>query len=87
EQPEFRDYAKRVETFNAWPYLQREEKTFVTPSSMAIHGFYFSGFNDGVTCFYCGNTLVGWSEAICDTNEHIVRLEHARFFPCRFITF
>lgn len=45
------------------------------------------GPNDGVTCFYCGNTLVDWSTAIVSTNENIVQLEHARFFPCRFVTY
>lgn len=52
----------------------------------SIGGMCHLGPDDGVTCFYCGNTLVGWSEMIRSKNEHIVRLEHARFFPCRFIT-
>lgn len=47
----------------------------------------FLGPDDGVTCFYCGNTLVDWSSAIRSTNENIVQLEHARFFPCRFINY
>ncbi len=45
------------------------------------------GPDDGVTCFYCGNTLIYWSETIRSTNENIVQLEHARFFPCRFIIY
>ncbi|CAF3876100.1 unnamed protein product [Rotaria sp. Silwood1] len=45
------------------------------------------GSNDGVTCFYCGNTLTDWSTTIHDTNKIIVQLEHARFFPCRFIRY
>jgi hypothetical protein len=49
--------------------------------------YFLLGPNDGVTCFYCGNTLVDWSAAICSTNENIVQLEHARFFPCRFVTY
>ncbi|CAF1037005.1 unnamed protein product [Rotaria sordida] len=87
EQPDFSDYSERLQTFHSWPYLQQEENTFVTPSLLAKHGFYFSGPDDGVTCFYCGNTLTNWSEAIHDTNQNIVQLEHARFFPCRFITY
>jgi hypothetical protein len=47
----------------------------------------YLGPNDGVTCFYCGNTLIYWSELIYSRNENIVQLEHARFFPCRFITY
>ena len=45
------------------------------------------GPGDGVTCFYCGNTLTDWSELIDSSNESIVRLEHARFFPCRFVMY
>jgi hypothetical protein len=43
EQPEFSDYSVRLETFQTWPHLQQEGNTFVTPSAMAKHGFYFSG--------------------------------------------
>ncbi|CAF3984578.1 unnamed protein product, partial [Adineta steineri] len=87
EEPNFNDYTTRLETFHSWPYLQQNENTFVTPSTMAKHGFYYSGINDGVTCFYCGNTLIDWSETIRSSNESIVQLEHARFFPCRFINY
>ncbi|CAF0978981.1 unnamed protein product [Rotaria sordida] len=87
EQPDFSDYYVRLQTFHSWPYLQQGENTFVTPPLLAKHGFYFSGPDDGVTCFYCGNILTNWSEAIHDTNKNIVQLEHARFFPCRFITY
>lgn len=87
EQPEFSDYMTRLQTFDTWPYSQEKENTFVTSSNMAEHGFYFSAPNDSVTCFYCGNTLVNWSDIIHSSNENIVQLEHARFFPCRFITY
>ena len=40
-----------------------------------------------MTCFYCGNTITDWLEAIQSTNKNIVQLEHARFFPCRFINY
>ncbi len=43
EQPDFSDYTIRLQTFHSWPLLQQEENTFVTPSSMAKHGFYYSG--------------------------------------------
>ncbi|CAF0770096.1 unnamed protein product [Rotaria sp. Silwood1] len=87
EEPDFSDYNVRLQTFNSWPYLQERANTFVTPQLLANNGFYFSGPNDGVTCFYCGNTLTNWSEAVHDTNKNIVQLEHSRFFPCRFITY
>jgi hypothetical protein len=87
EQPDFSDYTIRLQSFQSWPYSHQEENTSITPSIMAKHGFYFSGPNDGVTCFYCGNTLIDWKTLINSTNEYIVQLEHARFFPCRFITY
>ncbi|UJR09177.1 hypothetical protein I4U23_013425 [Adineta vaga] len=92
EEPEFSQYASRLQSFESWPALQSHrnnaaQNTHVTSQTMAKHGFFFSGPKDGVTCFYCGNTLVDWSEAICSTNENIVQLEHARFFPCRFVTY
>ncbi len=87
EQPDFSDYTIRLQSFQSWPYSQQENNNFATPSIMAKHGFYHSGPNDGVTCFYCGNTLIDWKDLIESTNENIVQLEHARFFPCRFITY
>jgi hypothetical protein len=87
EQTDFCDYTIRLQSFQTWPYSQQQENTFITPSTMAKHGFYFSGPNDGVTCFYCGNTLIDWKKLMNSTNEAIVQLEHARFFPCRFITY
>ncbi|CAF3816337.1 unnamed protein product [Rotaria sordida] len=90
EEPEYINYTTRLQSFETWPDLLQIntiQKTFVTPQTMAKHGFYFSGPDDGVTCFYCGNTLVDWSSAIRSTNENIVQLEHARFFPCRFVIY
>jgi len=40
-----------------------------------------------VTCFYCGNSLTAWSDLIDSRDENIVQLEHAKFFPCRFINY
>ncbi|CAF1034016.1 unnamed protein product [Adineta ricciae] len=92
EEPEYNQYSMRLQSLESWPPLERftadsAQKTFVTPETMAKHGFFFSGPDDGVTCFYCGNTLVNWADAIASTNENIVQLEHARFFPCRFVTY
>ncbi|CAF3130984.1 unnamed protein product [Rotaria sp. Silwood2] len=91
EEPEYINYTIRLQSFESWsdlhPQINGAQKTFVTPQTMSKHGFYFSGPNDGVTCFYCGNTLVDWSSAICSTNENIVQFEHARFFPCRFVIY
>ncbi|CAF1564103.1 unnamed protein product, partial [Adineta ricciae] len=85
EQPDFIDYSTRLQSFQSWPHRQQLTNTFVTPAALAEHGFYYSGPQDGVTCFYCGNTLTDWADAIQSSNDKIVQLEHARFFPCRFI--
>jgi hypothetical protein len=103
EHREFTEYTTRFETLDSWPQGAKAQNSFVTPAIMAKHGFYFSGLincfdsvgkscfilgpNDGVTCFYCGNILTDWLEAMCSTNKNIVQLEHARFFPCRFIEY
>jgi hypothetical protein len=48
EEPEYINYATRLQSFDTWPDLQQQtnlaQKTFVTPETMAKHGFYFSGF-------------------------------------------
>ena len=54
---------------------------------MTVDPYCPVGPKDAVTCFYCGNTLMDWMTAIASTNETIVQLEHARFFPCRFVTY
>ena len=84
EHSQFANYAVRLETFSTWT---NDQPSFVTPVNMAKYGFFFSGPRDGVTCFYCGNTLMNWSETMRSTNESIVQIEHARFFPCRFLIY
>jgi hypothetical protein len=48
EEPEYINYTKRFQSFDTWSDSQRQingaQKTFVTPETMAKHGFYFSGF-------------------------------------------
>jgi hypothetical protein len=48
EEPEYINYTKRLQSFDLWPDLQQQisgaQKTFVTPQTMAKHGFYFSGW-------------------------------------------
>ena len=46
EHPEFVNYNARFETFKSWPHLaelNRVPNSHVTPSTMAKHGFFFSG--------------------------------------------
>jgi hypothetical protein len=56
EEPEFINYTKRLQSFELWPDSQEQEgngaqKTFVTPQTMAKHGFYYSGFHLYFICF------------------------------------
>ena len=49
EVPEFSNYATRLQSFGSWPGLQDRvndgaQEVFVTPQTMAKHGFYASGF-------------------------------------------
>lgn len=89
EYPEFTKYQKRLASFHNWPLNQeskiREKTWFITPENMALHGFFYSGPEDGVTCFCCGNTLMNWLTLENLDNNCIVNLEHARYFPCHFI--
>ena len=47
EIPEYAQYTKRVESFDSWPCLKQDinekQNTFISPETMAKHGFYFSG--------------------------------------------
>jgi len=84
EYPEFQHLQTRLETFSSWPYRDGQSR-FVNAELLAKSGFFFTDHKDAVTCFYCGNILQNWHQLFDSTNENIVRLEHARFFPCRFI--
>ncbi len=49
EEPEYINYTTRLQSFESWPDSQKQtngiaQKTFVTPQTMARHGFYFSGW-------------------------------------------
>lgn len=91
ENPEFRDFSARLASFDEWPIKtqieSQAELSTINVKNMATHGFFYSGPDDGVTCFYCGNTLLDWRMHINSKHENIVQLEHARFFPCRFINY
>lgn len=57
----------RVETFirHNWPKYET-----LTPNVLANAGFFFSGKDDEVTCFYCGVIIKGWSNGDEATLEH-----------------
>ncbi|XP_070538725.1 baculoviral IAP repeat-containing protein 7-B-like [Ptychodera flava] len=71
--PEFADKAVRLDSYRQW-------KGSVAPELLAIAGFYFTGIEDNVRCFYCDGTLRNWEP----TDEPWI--EHARWFPkCQFV--
>lgn len=50
-------YHKRLETFRNWP-----KTNGLSPEKLCESGFYYSGINDKVGCFYCGVLLNEWSK-------------------------
>lgn len=43
EYPDLIDYTVRLQTFHSWPYLRQAQNSFVTSTTMAKQGFFFSG--------------------------------------------
>ncbi|XP_023348554.1 putative inhibitor of apoptosis [Eurytemora carolleeae] len=68
-------YPARFNTFNDWPIGLNQK-----PGAMAKAGFFYTGFSDKVTCFYCNGGLCGWEPQDDPMEEHI------KSFPdCQFI--
>ncbi|XP_061486998.1 baculoviral IAP repeat-containing protein 7 [Rhineura floridana] len=77
-QPEYPDMEAeedRLLTFENWPsYAQ------VIPELLASAGFFYTGQEDYVKCFYCDGTLRSWEHG----DDPL--MEHARWFPrCQFL--
>lgn len=71
--PEFSLVAKRYGSFSEWRYHQ-------SPDSLARAGFYYTGPDDRVKCFFCGNILGQWEK------DDDPWKEHAQWFPdCPFL--
>ena len=62
--PEFSSLNSRLESFQAWP-LQSP-----TVEELASAGFFYTGPDDEVECFWCGITLWNWEP------EHKPFIEH-----------
>lgn len=66
---------ERIRSFDRWP-----NRNSPSPEDLAESGFYYTGMNDAVTCFYCNGSLNNWHL------HHDPKLEHVRFFPnCSYI--
>ena len=67
---EYAVYESRLKTFSRWP-----KTSSMTPKALCEAGFYYTGFDDMVRCFYCAGAIREW--AITDDPY----VEHARWFP------
>lgn len=67
--PAYIGIAERIKSFAQW----KDEKPTIDDFVKA--GFFYSGINKTVTCFYCNGSLQNWSP---DDNTIT---EHARWFP------
>lgn len=71
--PKYQDFAvkaRRLATYRNFP-----PEIIQTPEELAEAGFFFSGKNDVVYCFFCGQGLRAWEP------EDDVWIEHARWSP------
>ncbi|CAF1156322.1 unnamed protein product [Didymodactylos carnosus] len=72
----FVEIPKRHETFAKWP----KDKPLPAVDEMVKAGFFYSGAQTIVSCFYCNGSLQNW------TTKENPTTEHARWFPhCAYI--
>ncbi|XP_033098546.1 baculoviral IAP repeat-containing protein 7-like [Anneissia japonica] len=69
QHPQFGNEAERLKTFRYWPSSAPEA------APLATAGFFHTGENDNVKCFYCNGGLRNWEP--CDDPW----TEHAKWFP------
>lgn len=55
----------RFNTFKNWPSSMSQ-----TPPTLSEAGFFYSQFNDKVTCFYCGHSLYQWERGADPWEQH-----------------
>ena len=53
--PNYRKYEARLETYNLWP-----AQHLVTAESLAKAGFFYTGSDDEVRCYFCSGGLRKW---------------------------
>ncbi|XP_069363484.1 death-associated inhibitor of apoptosis 1-like [Maniola hyperantus] len=69
EYPSYATQSMRLNSFKTWP-----QDLIQTPEEMASAGFFYTGINDNVICYFCGGKLKDWSR------EDLPWSEHARWF-------
>lgn len=70
----YNSFSARLKTFIGWSNESQK------PEDLATAGFFFTGSNDEVRCYYCDGGLQNWE---VDDNTWV---EHAKWFPnCGFL--
>lgn len=73
--PDLAVEARRMSTFTTWPNWGA-----VKPETLVKAGFFFTGKQDEVKCFYCDGTKMDWEQ------QDDAWIEHARRFPsCQYV--
>ncbi|CAF2097710.1 unnamed protein product [Rotaria magnacalcarata] len=68
----------RYETFQSWPHS--EINPLPSIESFVNAGFFYTGANTTVRCFYCNGSLLNWQ------SSDDPKIEHCRWFPqCAYI--
>lgn len=81
--PDMKSYNTRLSTFKnsvriargatvKWPAQIRQ-----TPAELARNGFFYNGYGDAVTCFYCGSTICNW-----ETTTNIAQIHFFKNRKC-----
>ena len=73
---EMAKFIDRPETFhNKWPVQISQH-----PNQMVSSGFYYNGYGDTVTCFFCGISIRRWERT------DSVNVEHKKHSPdCKYL--
>ncbi|XP_015674048.1 baculoviral IAP repeat-containing protein 1 [Protobothrops mucrosquamatus] len=66
----YKDEEIRLESFKTWP-----QDAHADPAILAKAGFFYTGRNDTVQCFYCSGYVYNWEETDDPWEEHV------KFFP------
>ncbi|XP_059479745.1 baculoviral IAP repeat-containing protein 1e-like isoform X2 [Neocloeon triangulifer] len=79
EHPEYSSVASRLISFENWPKSQ-------PPQVLARAGFYYTGCEDEVRCFYCSAALKDWDDEANPVARHANANPRCRFLVRRAFT-
>lgn len=68
----------RYNTFTEWPMALAQ-----TPRELSEAGFFYTQFNDKVTCFHCGGSLYQWDILACPWEQHALAYPSCTFLRIR----